>query len=44
MGYTDYPLNHVTLEGGKELGQAVNQLILWNRHEIFLDGLISPQR
>jgi hypothetical protein len=44
MGYTDYPLDHVTPEGVKELGQAVNQFILWNRSEIFLDGLISPQR
>jgi hypothetical protein len=44
MGYTDYSLNHVMLEGVKELGQVVNQFILWNRHEIFLDGPISPQR
>jgi hypothetical protein len=44
VGYTDYPLDHVTPEGAKELGQAVNQLILWNRCEIFLDGPISPQR
>jgi hypothetical protein len=44
MGYTDYPLDHATPEGVKELGQAVNQFILWNRREIFLDGLISPQR
>jgi hypothetical protein len=44
MGYTDYPLNHVTPEGVKELGQAVDQFILWNRREIFLDGPISPQR
>jgi hypothetical protein len=44
MGYTDYPLDHVTPEGVKELGQAVNQFILWNRREIFLDGLISPQK
>jgi CRISPR/Cas system-associated exonuclease Cas4 (RecB family) len=43
MGYTDYPLDHVTLEGVKELGQGVNQFILWNRREIFLDGPISPQ-
>jgi hypothetical protein len=28
MGYTDYPLDHVMLEGVKELGQAVNQFIL----------------
>jgi hypothetical protein len=44
MGYTDYPLDHVTPEGVKELGQAVNLFILWNRHESFLDGPISPQR
>jgi hypothetical protein len=43
MGYTDYPLDHVTPEGVKELGQAVNQFILWNQHEIFLDSMISPQ-
>jgi hypothetical protein len=30
MGYTDYPLDHVTPEGIKELEQAVNQFILWN--------------
>jgi hypothetical protein len=42
MGYTDSPLDHVTLEGVKELGQAVNQFILWNRRQIFLDGPISP--
>jgi hypothetical protein len=44
MGYTDYPLDHVTPEGIKVLGQAVNQFILSNRHEIFLDGPISPQK
>jgi hypothetical protein len=42
MGYNDYPLDHVTPEGVKELGQAINQFILWNRREFFLDGLISP--
>jgi hypothetical protein len=42
MGYTDYPLDHATPEGVKELGQAINQFILWNRREIFLDELISP--
>jgi hypothetical protein len=31
-------------EGVKELGQAVNQFILWNRREFFLDGPISPQK
>jgi hypothetical protein len=42
MGYTDYPLDHVMPEGDKDLGQVVNQFILWNRREIFLDGPISP--
>jgi hypothetical protein len=44
MGYTDYPLDHVMPEGVKELGQAVNNFILWNQRRIFLDGPISPQR
>jgi hypothetical protein len=44
IGYTDYPLDHVTPEGVNEHGQAVNQFILWNRCEIFLDGPISPQK
>jgi hypothetical protein len=44
MGYTDYPLDHITPKGVKEHGQAINQFILWNRHEIFLDGPISPQK
>jgi hypothetical protein len=44
MRYTNYPLDHVTPERVKELEQAVNQFILWNRREIFLDGPISPQR
>jgi hypothetical protein len=39
-----YPLDHVTPEGVKKLGQAVNQFILWNQHEIFLDAPISRQR
>jgi hypothetical protein len=43
MEYTDYPLEHVTLEEVKELGQTVNQFILWNQRENFLDGPISPQ-
>jgi hypothetical protein len=43
MSYIDYPLDHVTPEGLKELGEAVNQFILWNRHEIILDGPASPQ-
>jgi hypothetical protein len=44
MGYTNYPLDHITPKRVKEFGQAVNQFILWNRREIFLDGLISPQK
>jgi hypothetical protein len=44
MGYTDYPLDHVTPEGVKEVGQAINQFILWNWCEIFLDEPISPQK
>jgi hypothetical protein len=44
MGYTDYPLDHVTPEGVKELGQAVNQFILCDRREIFLDRPISTQK
>jgi hypothetical protein len=34
MAYIDYPLDHVTPEGIKELGEAVNQFILWNQREI----------
>jgi hypothetical protein len=44
MGYTDYPLDHVTPELVKELGQTINQFILWNRRKIFLDRPISPQK
>jgi hypothetical protein len=44
MGYTNYSLDHVTSEGVKELGLAVNQFIVWNQREIFLNGPISPQR
>jgi hypothetical protein len=44
MRYIDYPLDHVTPEGVKELWQAVNQFILWNRRKIFLDRPISPQK
>jgi hypothetical protein len=29
MACIDYPLDHVTHEGIKELGDAVNQFILW---------------
>jgi hypothetical protein len=43
MSYIDYPLDHVTHERVKELGEAVNQFILWNRREIVLDGPTSPQ-
>jgi hypothetical protein len=43
MACIDYPLDHVTPEGIKELGEAVNQFILWNRREIILDGPITPQ-
>jgi hypothetical protein len=39
----DYPLDHVMPEGIKELGEAVNQFILWNRREIILDGPTTPQ-
>jgi hypothetical protein len=42
MSYIDYSLDHVTPEGVKELGEAVNQFILWNRREIVLDGPASP--
>jgi hypothetical protein len=43
MACIDYPLNHMTPEGIKELGEAVNQFILWNRCEIILDGESTPQ-
>jgi hypothetical protein len=43
MSYIDYPLDHVTPEGVKELREAINQLILWNRREIILDGPALPQ-
>jgi hypothetical protein len=39
----DYPLDHMTPEGVKEFGEAINQFILWNRHEIVLDRPTSPQ-
>jgi hypothetical protein len=39
----DYPLDHMMLEGIKELVEAVNQFILCNRHEIVLDGLTTSQ-
>jgi hypothetical protein len=37
MSCIDYPLDLVTPEGIKELGEAVNQFILWNRREIVLN-------
>jgi hypothetical protein len=43
ISYIDYPLDNVMPEGGKELGEVVNQFILWNRCEIILDGPASPQ-
>jgi hypothetical protein len=43
MECIDYPLDHVTPERIKELGEAVNQFILWNRRQIVLDGLTTPQ-
>jgi hypothetical protein len=30
MAYIDYPLDHVTPEGIKELRETANQFILWN--------------
>jgi hypothetical protein len=39
----DYPLNHVTPEGVKELGETINQFILWNCCKIVLDGPTSPK-
>jgi hypothetical protein len=43
MACIDYPLDHVTPQGIKELGEVVNQFILWNRREIVLDGPTTPQ-
>jgi hypothetical protein len=43
MACIDYPLDHVTPEGIKELGEVVNQFILWNQREIVLDGSTTPQ-
>jgi hypothetical protein len=37
IAYIDYPLDHVMPEGIKELGEVVNQFILWNWREIVLD-------
>jgi hypothetical protein len=43
MACIDYPLDHVMPEGINELGEVVNQFILWNRCEIVLDGPTMPQ-
>jgi hypothetical protein len=43
MACIDYLLDHVMLEGIKELGESVNQFIQWNQHEIILDGPTTPQ-
>jgi hypothetical protein len=43
MTCIDYPLDYVTPEGIKELGEAVNPFILWNWCEIVLDGPTTPQ-
>jgi hypothetical protein len=43
MACIDYPLDHVTPERIKELGETVNPFILWNRREIILDGPTMPQ-
>jgi hypothetical protein len=43
MTCINYPLDHVTHEGIKELGETVNQFTLWNRREIILDGPTTPQ-
>jgi hypothetical protein len=43
MACIDYPLDHVTPEGINEVGEAVNQFILRNRHEIVLNGPTMPQ-
>jgi hypothetical protein len=43
MACIDYPLDHVTPEGINELGEAVNQFILWNQREIILDGSTMTQ-
>jgi hypothetical protein len=41
--YIDYPLDHVMPEGVKELGEVVNEFILWNRRKIVLDGPATPK-
>jgi hypothetical protein len=42
MACIDYRLDHVTPEGIKELGEAVNQFILWYECEIILGGPTTP--
>jgi hypothetical protein len=44
MACIDYPLDHVMPEGIKEVGEVVNQFILWNWREIALDGPATPQK
>jgi hypothetical protein len=41
--YIDYPLDHVMPEGVKELGEVVNEFILWNQRENVLDGPVTPK-
>jgi hypothetical protein len=43
MTCIDYLLDHVTPEGTKEIGEAVNQFILWNQRGIILDVPTTPQ-
>jgi hypothetical protein len=43
MACIDYPLDHVMPEGIKELGEVINQFILWNRREIILYGSTTPK-
>jgi hypothetical protein len=43
MTCIDYPLDQVMPEGINELGEVVNQFILWNRRKIILDGPTTPQ-
>jgi hypothetical protein len=43
MACIDYPLDHVMPEGIKELGEAINQFIPWNRREIILNVPTTSQ-
>jgi hypothetical protein len=43
MTCIDYPMDNVMPEGIKELGEDVNQFILWDRREIVLDGPTTSQ-